>query len=526
MTLSQRHQVDATRHSATELAQAIRLGELSASEVVEAHIRRCQEVHARLNALVAPRFDEARREAAAVDADRAAGRPLGPLAGVPITIKEQFYLRGTQATIGITRFVGQPTPEEGPLVARLRQAGAVILGKTNLPQLMVTHECDNPVYGRANNPWSEQRSPGGSSGGEAAIVAANGSALGLASDIGGSIRQPAHSCGVYGLKPTSGRLTLMGSLVCLHGMEAFIAQPGPIARTVADCELAMRVLAAPGLEAIDPQIPPVAWRDSSDVDIVGLRVAMWTDDGYFRPSPAIRRAVEEAGKALQAMGAIVETFAPPDVAEAMRLFFSLLSADGGADGRRMLNGTPLDPQVRQLFRLAGMPRGIRRPLAWALEWTGQRHLARVVRWSGAVSADRYWQLTHECALYKQRFIAALDAGGYDAMLCPPFALPAVTHGGFSNTPGVGSYCMLFNILGFPAGVAPITRVRAGEESDRPESRDRAERMAAQIESGSTGLPVGVQVAARLWREDVVLAVMGALETHFRGQPDFPGRPPI
>ena len=110
-----------THLSAVELAQAIRLGELSAVEVVEAHIRRCQDVHSRLNALVAPRFDEARHEAAAVDADRAAVRPLGPLAGVPITIKEQFYLRGTQATIGITRFVGQQTPEEGPLVARLRQ---------------------------------------------------------------------------------------------------------------------------------------------------------------------------------------------------------------------------------------------------------------------------------------------------------------------------------------------------------------------------------------------------------------------
>jgi Asp-tRNA(Asn)/Glu-tRNA(Gln) amidotransferase A subunit family amidase len=526
MTVSRNQSVDLTHLSAVELARAVRAGELSAAEVVEAHIRRCREVHLRLNALVVPRFEEARREAAGIDDDREAGRPLGPLAGVPITIKEQFYLRGTQATIGITRYVGQPTPDEGPLVARLRQAGAVILGKTNLPQLMVTHECDNPVYGRANNPWDERRSPGGSSGGEAAIVAAGGSALGLASDIGGSIRQPAHSCGVYGLKPTSGRLTLMGSLVCLHGMEAFVAQPGPIARTVEDLELAMRVLAAEGLEAIDPQIPPVPWRDSSEVDLVGLRVAMWTDDGYFRPSPAIRRAVEDAAAALRARGAIVERFSPPEVAEGMRLFFSLLSADGGADGRRMLRGTPIDPQVRHLLRLGGLPLAIRRPLAWTLDLTGQRQLARLVRSTGAVTADRYWQLTYARALYEQRFIAALDAGGYEAMLCPPFALPAVTHGSFANVPGVGSYCMLFNLLGFPAGVAPATRVRVGEESDRAASRDRAERMAVQIESGSAGLPIGVQVAGRLWREDVVLALMGALEAYFRGQPDYPDRPPL
>ncbi len=311
------------------------MGEFSAAEVVEAHIRRCQQVHSLINALVVPRFDEARREAAAIDADHAAGGPLGPLAGVPITIKEQFYLDGTQATVGITRLAGQPTPEQGPLVARLRQAGAVILGKTNLSQLMLMHESDNPVYGRANNPWDVQRSPGGSSGGEAAIVAAGGSALGLASDIGGSIRQPAHSCGVCGFKPTSGRLTLSGSLVCLHGMEAFVAQPGPIAHSVADVELAMRIMAAPGLEASDPQVPPVPWRDPRQVDIAGLRVAMWTDDGYFRPSPAIRRAVEEAAAALCDRGAIVEPFTPPEIFEAMRLFYALLE-------RRRRRGRPQD----------------------------------------------------------------------------------------------------------------------------------------------------------------------------------------
>jgi fatty acid amide hydrolase len=304
-------------------------------------------------------------------------------------------------------------------------------------------------------------------------------------------------------------LTLSGSLVCLHGMEAFVAQPGPIARTVADLELAMRIMAAPGLEAIDPQIPPVPWSKPRKVDVTGLHVAMWADDGFFRPSPAIRRAVEEAAAALRACGIIVEQFIPPD-----------------ADGRRMLRGTATDPQVGKLLRLASMPRAVRQSLTWFLEATGQRQLAKLVRSSGAASADRYWQLTYERSQYEQRFMAAMDAGGYDAMLCPPFGLPALTHGGFSRAPGPGSYCMLFNLLGLPAGVVPATRVRGGEESDRSEGPDRAERAAAEIESDSAGLPIGVQVVGRPWRDDVVLALMAALEEHFRSQPDYPSRPPI
>jgi fatty acid amide hydrolase len=143
------------------------------------------------------------------------------------------------------------------LVARLRQAVAIILGKTNLPQMMIMNETDSPVYGRANNPWNVDRSPGGSSGGEAAIIAAGGSPLGLANDLGGSIRQPAHSCGIAGLKPTTRRLTCAGSLKNFHGMEAFLEQAGPLARRVEDLELAMQVLAAPGLEREDCQVAPV-----------------------------------------------------------------------------------------------------------------------------------------------------------------------------------------------------------------------------------------------------------------------------
>jgi fatty acid amide hydrolase len=294
------------------IANCVASGDLSAREVVEEHIRRIEEVNSRLNAVVVPLFDRARNDAAAADAARSRGEPLGPLHGVPVTIKEQFLVAGTPTTVGLPSRVSHRAASDGPLVQRLRQSGAIVLGKTNLSQLLIYHESDNPVYGRTNNPWDPGRTPGGSSGGEAAIVAAGGSPLGLGGDFGGSIRIPAHFSGLHGLRPTAGRLTGLDTpaAVFAKGQEAIVPQPGPLARTVEDLALAMSVLAAPGLEAIDPGVPPVPWPDWTGVSLSGLRVAAYADDGFFRPAPAVRRAVREAAAALRTLGAQVEDWTP------------------------------------------------------------------------------------------------------------------------------------------------------------------------------------------------------------------------
>ena len=512
--------------TAAELASRIAAGEISSREVIDAHITRIEEVNPKLNAVVLPRFEEARSEADQVDTALRSGESLGPLGGVPITIKECFDLAGMPATIGIVGYGETPATEDGLLVARLRRAGAIVLGKTNLPQLMLMHETDSPVYGRTNNPWDRQRGPGGSSGGEAAIIAAGGSPLGLGNDIGGSLRQPAHSCGICALKPTSGRLTNVGSVMTLRGLEAIIPQPGPLARSVDDLWLAFRILAAPGLDQIDCQVAPAPLGEPGDVKIDGLRVAMWTDDGYFAPSPAVRRVVEEAGRALTAAGAMVEPFQPPEVSEAMRLYFGLISADGGADLKRQLGRSPRDARIRRMLLLAAIPQVLRGTVAGLLGALGRWRDAELARNSGPYSADKFWQLTHQRTEYVERFIASLDKGRFDAVICPPYALPALKHGAFSDLATAGSYAMLMNLLGLPAGVVAAGRVRAGEETDRPVTRDSADRAALRVEAGSAGMPVGVQVAARWWREDVALAVMGTLERHFRSQGDYPAGPPI
>lgn len=520
---------DPTRLSASELAARIRAGEISAQEAVEAHIARIEAVNPRINAVVFKLYDQAHAEARAADERRARGEPLPPLHGVPLTVKDQFLLKGTPSTWGLLSQKDSRAEADGPLVTRLREAGAIILGKTNIPQLLFYNESDNAVYGRCSNPWDPERTPGGSSGGEAAIIAAGGSPLGIGGDIGGSLRVPAHFCGIATLKPTSNRLTNLDNPRHLgpRGQEAIVSQQGILARSVADVALGTRILAAPGQALLDSTIPPVPWREPDTVDVRALRVAFYTDNGFFPASPAVRRAVTEAADALRAMGVAVEEWTPPDTREAMRLFVGLLGADGGAWARRDLAGEKPTPQIAGLLQIVSVPARLRPAAIAAIGRIYGPRMAESARHSRPLTAAQLWEMTEQRTQYRERFLAALDASRYDAILCPPYATPAVRHGAtyFLLLPA-GSYNMVYNVLGMPAGVVPVTRVRPGEESDRRATRDRVDRAARETERGSAGLPVGVQVVARHWREDVALALMAALEGAFRGRPESPARPPI
>ncbi|HEY9288775.1 MAG TPA: amidase family protein [Candidatus Dormibacteraeota bacterium] len=511
-----------TNRGAAELAGMIAAGEVSSAEVVERHVERIEAVNPRLNAVVVPFFERARAEAAEADRKRQRGEPLGPLHGVPITIKEQFEVQGAPSTWGLPSRARQVNTADGPLVRRLRDAGAIVLGVTNVPQLLIYHESDNPVYGRCNNPWSVDRVPGGSSGGEGAIIAAGGSPLGLGSDIGGSIRIPAHFCGIHGIKPTSRRLSRFDNpLFFAQGQEAIIDQPGPLARRVEDLELALSVLAGPDQTSFDYNVPPVGWPDPKRIEISKLRIAMYSDDGFFSPAPEVRRAVEVVAGALRSEGATVESWTPPRVEDPIRIFYGILGGDGGASAKRWLGSNPKTRQIKGLLQLVGVPNLARPGAAAALKAAGQQRLAFLMRNLRPFSADEYWQLVEERNTYQREFLAALDAGPFDAIIGPPHALPALTHGASYYLGPAASYSMLYNLLGLPGGVVAATRVREGHESDRPSTKDVVEKTAGQVERGSAGLPLGVQVAARHWREDIVLAVMAAVERRIKDNPDYP-----
>ena len=512
--------------SAVEIVGKIKAGELSAQEVTDAFIERIEAVDEQLNALVLPLFDQAREQAREADKAQERGEALVLLHGVPVTIKEQFKVAGTQSTNGLTKEVGRIYQDEGPLVTRLRGAGAIILGKTNIMQYLAGWESDNPVYGRTNNPWDLERSPGGSSGGESAIIAAGGSPLGLGGDLGGSVRVPAHCTGIFGLKPTSNRLTTEddpGGLVAA-GQEAIVAQPGPMARTVADLCLAMDVLVSAADSGTAVLVPPVPWHGRDGVRIDNLRVGMYTEDTNFPVSPAIRRAVEEAAEGLRACGVQVVPFEPPDVMEACRIYIGLLSADGGASLKSALGDDPPVQCLRGVVQGASIPDAERLNVAGLMEERGQYHAAMLIRSTGRRSAEGYMDLVSARTSYRARFLNAMNEPQLDAIISPPYALPAVRHGDSEHLFAAAGYSLLYNLLGIPAGVVPATRVQEGEESDREVTRDITDITAREVERSSAGLPVGVQVAARHWREDVVLALMSVLEEHFRTGSAYPQLP--
>jgi fatty acid amide hydrolase len=495
---------------AGDLARGIAARQFSSSEVVSAHLERQNEVEAKINAVAVSLHDQALAAAKAADQ----GKPGDgqKLYGVPVTVKECFDVVGTATTAGLIGRAGNLKGDDAELVTRLRAAGAIITAKSNLAQLELYVESDNPLFGRTNNPWDLARTPGGSSGGEAALVASSASPLGLGTDIGGSVRVPAHFCGLCGLRATPGRLSLAGTAdQFLFGHVSGVADSaGPIARTVADVKLAMDVLGAP--------VP--------DARLDGLVIGMYDDDGFMTASAAVRRAVHQAAGVLEMAGARVVPFEPPAVLEALDIFYGLFTADGAAGFEALIAGEQKDSRVVQLMQLATMSGWLRPVLGAGLMVAGQRRLSHLIRTTGLRTAGEAQALLARRDAYHARFETAVRAAGVDVLLCPPNALPALTHGASADLgPASVSYTALYNLLGWPAGVVPVTRVRPVETERRPRGGDMMDRAARGVDKNSAGLPVGVQVAARPNREDLIMAVMAAIETALSGSVDYPRVPP-
>jgi fatty acid amide hydrolase len=515
---------DCTRLSARDLAAAIAQGRISAGEAVEAHIARIEQVNPALNAVVVKRYDAARAEARRADLLQARGAPLGPLHGVPVTIKEALDLAGTPSTFGLPARAHTKAVADDLYVARLRAAGAIILGKTNVAQLLFYYESDNPLYGRTNNPWNPDRTPGGSSGGEAAIIAAGGAPLGLGTDLGGSLRVPATFCGIASLKPTAGRTPDAGCCSAPLGQRAIVSQVGVLAREVGDVALGLDVITASHNPASESSPP---FGNPTTVNLARLRVACYADDGTFAVSPAVRRAVQEATEYIRAAGAHVTPWTPPGVEEAIDLFQGILGADGFRWMADLLAPGKRDPRLAGLLFAGARSQPTLALLRTIMRALGQAHLAHTMGNFGSHDTRRYWQLVEAQMAYQERFAAALDSapgGPFDVVISPACALPALTHGASGDLMTIGGYTALYNVLGYPAGVVPVTTVRSGEEGDRPATRDKVDKVARRIDQGSTGLPVGVQVVARPWQEHLVLASMQTIEAAAMRGIDYPATP--
>ncbi|MBS03560.1 MAG: amidase, partial [Gammaproteobacteria bacterium] len=310
-----------------QIAAAIASGEVTSETITRAFLDRIEAVNGPLNAVVCMDAETALKRAKNADAALKAGDLRGPLHGVPITLKDSLDTIDHVTTWGTTGRREVRPGADATCVARLRDAGAVVLGKTNTPEFTLSFETDNLVYGQTSNPYDQSLTPGGSSGGAAAIIAAGGSPFDVGTDTGGSIRLPAHFCGIVGLKPTTGRIPCTGNALPTSGLLAPLSQPGPMGRFVDDIAYTLPVMAGPDNQ--DPNAVDAVLHDPDAVDVDDLRIAWHADNGIRTPSADIVRAVTDAVDRLRESGHEVTESRPPGLEMAYFIMNRVFGADGG-----------------------------------------------------------------------------------------------------------------------------------------------------------------------------------------------------
>jgi amidase len=472
--------------TAHELAGSIRDRRLSCQEVLEAHLARIEKFNPALNAIVTLDEEGARRRAKEADEALSRGEVWGPLHGVPVTIKDVFETSGVRTTSGFKPLAGFIPKQDATVVKRLRQAGAILLGKTNTPELAGDEQTSNALFGRTNNPWNVERTPGGSSGGSAVAVASGMSPLDIGSDIGGSVRNPAHFCGIFSLKPSDYRVPFSGHIPPFPGskgrglLRQFLT-PGPLARSVEDLRLALQVIAGP--DEREWEVPPVPLEAVAAKELKQLRLA-WSDDLGLPVSVEIENALAGLASELDRLGCRVERRNPADFdfGEALQVYGEIKEAAFTVKESplhlprffwRMMSGTvsPSNPTTRGLLRGAGD--------------NLQSFAAALTQRDGFIDK-------------MENFLSDRDA-----WLVPVACLPAYPHISSANTVeqlcatvdvdgrkmpyllATSLYTGLFNLTGNPVVVLPLGRSKEG-------------------------LPFGVQVVGRRWKDMDLLAVAEAL----------------
>ena len=448
------------------MAAQIREKKFSPVDLADAHLEKIERLNPQLNAFVQVDAGQVRRDARAAEQAISTGQPLGPLHGVPISIKSSVAVAGMRCEAGTRLRAGFIAKEDAPLVARLRHAGAIILGVTNTPEILMAWETNNLLYGRTNNPWNLDRTAGGSSGGEAAAIAAGMSAGGVGSDGGGSIRVPAHFCGICGLKPTPGRIPSTGHFPPSGGPFSLLGVVGPMARTVADVRALFEVMQGP--DDADSCAAPVPQRWPNENEVKNLRIGYFEDDARTPVTAETRAAIHAAAKALRDAGFQVDPFRPEGLEEARVLWKKFFVTCGGMLLQPMFHQreSDLSPILKQF-----------------LEWSAAEP---------PLTADSLLEAWIRRDALRADVLAQMR--NYPILLCPAAAIPAFRHGEREwqidgktvQYLDAWSYTEWFNLLGNPAAVVPIAR---------------------SVE----GLPIGVQIVGRPWEEEQVLSVAAALE---------------
>lgn len=476
--------LDLGLQSASELARRLRRGELSSVELLQHFLGRIERLNPALNAVVVLDAERALQRARAADTALARGESWGPLHGLPVTVKESFDVPGLPTTWGFETMRDNIATHTALSVQRLQDAGAVIFGKTNVPVAMADWQTFNPIYGTTHNPWDLTRTPGGSSGGSAAALAAGLTALELGSDIGASIRNPAHYCGVWGHKPTWGVVPQQGQQ--LPGMECVdtidIGVVGPLARSAHDLTLAMDVLSTP-LRSFGPLgWQTAAWRDAG-VPAPQLRVAVMADDALAEVDASVREAMASLVRFLRDSGVAVDEQARPvDSVEAWTTYVPLV--------RAALIGPISDAEHQQA-------------VTEAAKWPADSLEFAALHWRGRSLSHRDWLRLEEVRSKLRRQWAGFFER-FDLLICPVATTPAFKHNqqGWRwerlipvNGRGQPTTTSMFwagytNLCGLPATAVPLGL--------SPE-----------------GLPIGAQICGPVLADPVCLRFARWLEAEYR-----------
>jgi amidase len=455
-----------TQRPAVDLLVLLRTNKISALELAEEYIRQIKRLNPQINALVD--FDAERVREQARASDRSAS-PKGPLAGLPVTVKSSIATAGYLCEIGSLVNKGHIPTKDATVVARLRQAGAIIVGTTNCPEYLMAYVTENLLHGRTNNPWNLDYTPGGSSGGESAAIAAGMSAGGLGSDSGGSVRVPAHFTGICSLKPTPGRIPGEGHMPPCIGPFSFLGAIGPMARSIDDVALLFDVLS--GQDPVDPVSLPIALRSPSLDETKRLPIGYFEDDGLTPVTPETRQAVQAAAQALRKRGFDVRPIRPKGLELARKLWETFFVRCGAMFEEPLVRGR--EDQLSPVFQ----------------DFLARAHAAP------PLTAGELLNAWAEADIIRGKLLEQMQE--FPLLLCPVCAVPAFRHGERSWTVDgqpveyldAMRYSQWFNLLAAPAAVVPVGR--------SPE-----------------GLPIGVQLVGRPFEDEIVLKVASVIDYAF------------
>ncbi|XP_077982026.1 vitamin D3 hydroxylase-associated protein-like [Glandiceps talaboti] len=476
---------DILKLTLSELSASLKSGQYSPVEVLHAYQAKAMECTCQANCVTEP-VAEAEEWAKELEQDE---DKKGLLYGVPVSIKENIHMKGYDVTLGFGKFVHQPVPDDSVVVQILKQQGAIPFVRTNVPQMLLSMVSSNPVYGETVNPVNPERSPGGSSGGEAALIALNGSILGIGTDILGSVRIPSHFCGIYGIKPTHGRISSLGSASAIPGQKSVSGSVGVMAQDVDSVVLGMKALLVPEMFALDKTVIPIPFQEQVYSDGRKLRIGYYDYDNFVIATPPCRRAVAMAKDALEKAGHTLIPFKPPgmdDVYEhPLTMTFQGAFADNFETLKTYFQDEDMDPLVGVQLKTYFLPSFLKR-------------IAQFV--------FGFWS-------YIQETLTTWKDSGIDVMICPVLAIPACKSEEAGDLTFVATYCSLYNLLNFPAGSVPVTTVTEADDEEMKNfpQRDRADKLTIKAMKDSVGLPVGVQCVAPPWQEELCLKLMKELE---------------